>query len=139
MPCANGLSLAATQRTPIRSKPTARSAMARRESHGFGGSARGSIGFASMGVELITPEGGLSEVFFDGMLTGLPHLGQNSAPSGSVVPHLLQPRTAGRTPSLADFTGSPHFRQNWAPSGRSVAHLLHNTADTVCSEIESRC
>src|SRR6202007_2032773 len=49
-------------------------------------------GSGGIGFELAA--GSLTPLVLAGMLTGLPHFAQNSAPSGKVAPHLLQARTA---------------------------------------------
>ncbi|SPF35951.1 hypothetical protein SBA1_1480025 [Candidatus Sulfotelmatobacter kueseliae] len=93
------------------------------------------LGNSAGGVS--TTLGRSAGALFAGELTGLPHFRQNCAPSGRLVPHLLQAKmavAAGGAISVAGvLTGCPHFRQNWDPSGRFTAHLLHNTAGSFCS------
>jgi len=126
IPWAKGLSLATTHAIAA-SKSASRSHSSTRR---LGRRERGvSGGSTSTTVSL------LAALAFAGELTGLPHFGQNIAPSGRVSPHPLHPkRTAvGAAAALptAVLTGCPHFRQKCEASGRLAAHLLHNTSGSL--------
>src|SRR5579863_4888004 len=86
MPWANGLSLTAAHTMPISNKPSTTSRIVRQERFPFAGP------LEAGGTSSLTWENFADSESAAGTATGLPHLRQYCAPSGSRAPHLLQAR-----------------------------------------------